>query len=352
MVLSYNHCRFFSKFFLNKKRRFASDEFALYSSLKSMRPLFFFCMANYCLSAVYGLTGIAEIFALGYVTQRQTLLLVAALFLTCADVGTIFNRDTNYNLVSILLSQNSRKLVYYLFTCVVLFAGLSVICFELFSSSVNFASVQGAMVTLSCLMFGDSVLDVFDALQEVPALLSAVLTFFIFIFFLNVLQILLAVASVGFQKVQENFTALRHKRTLRLHALRQRNQALDFTKSRFRVSNLEDFEAELGRFMSYESLDSQPQRTRSGGAFVGSRGWKRPDQGRLQQWRQGSGGNEQSLEASARERQLIQSIAQRKGGLTQSSRACASRRARSIPSARILRKSRPAATRRSSPSFW
>lgn len=255
LILNYNHCRFFSKNFFNKKQAYDSHDFELFYHLKSLRPLYFFCMAHYCLSVVHSLTGLVEVLLLGFITQRQTILLCLCLFLACADVGTIFNRDSSYNLISVLIAQNSRKLFYYLFTCSVLFVGISVISYSLFYSTDNFASVQDSMVTLSCLMFGDSVLDVLDSLEDAPKILIGVLLFFIFIFFLNVLQIFLAVASVGFQKVQEEFNTIKTQRQEKLKKVQTKAQSL--LRSKTRKMNLKevDLEKELDNFVKNRNKD-------------------------------------------------------------------------------------------------
>lgn len=274
LILNYNHCRFFSTNFFNKKKQYHMENFEIFYHMKSLRPLYFFCMSHYCLSIVHSVTGLAEILLLGFITPRQTLLLCLSLFLSCADVGTIFNRDSGSNLISLFIAQNSRKLSYYLFTCSVLFVGLSVISFELFYTTENFASVQDSMVTLSCLMFGDSVLDVFDSLEDVPKVLVGVLLFFIFVFFLNVLQIFLAVASVGFQKVQEEFNSLKEKRKMRLQQVQSQSRSL--LRSRTKKMNLteSDYEKKLRSFLRAKEaqkslsgdsdfLDSEPDEPHS-----------------------------------------------------------------------------------------
>ena len=141
------------------------------------------------------------------------------MFLACADIGTLFNNDSKYNLISILFLKNSKKVLYYLFTCGLVFVALSVIVFELFSDRTNFRNLKQSMITLSCLMFGDSVLDVLDDLEGSSLLSISLILVFIFVFFLNILQIFLAVTSVGFQRIQQEFRKREAKRQRQLKSL-------------------------------------------------------------------------------------------------------------------------------------
>lgn len=256
IILNFNHCRYISNSLFNKKKKYRTQNFQVFDHLKCLRPLYFLCMANYLFSVIHGLTSVCQVFLFGFITAGQVKLLCVCLLLSCADIGTIFNHNSKYNLISILLVKNSGKLFYYLVTCAILFLGISIVSFELFYQTENFGSFKDTMVTLSCMMFGDSVMDILDSLTDVSRLSIVVLLVFLFIFFLNVLQIFLAVTSVGFQRIQEDFTQLEEERRQKLHELETFSENFRRSKTRRILLQKFDYEEELNTFVSYQITKS------------------------------------------------------------------------------------------------
>ena len=217
LVLNFNHCRFISNFTFKQK----SERLGCFSStiehLKSFKLSFFVSLLHYALNIVLFGVAMKDVFTTGMISGLQIFLISTGVFLGCADIATIYVFEEHYDLMRVLFNQYAVKLLYFTAGTVMVFYIMTFIFYTFYGDSANFSSLSDCVNTLIALMLGDSVLDIFNDLDDN---LGIVLTFlFTLVFHLSLIQIFMGVMASSFQKAKQDFVQVEKAKEQKIKAL-------------------------------------------------------------------------------------------------------------------------------------
>lgn len=220
IVLGFNHCRFISKSTFTKKAPRTSRLSSTLEHLKSLNNSFFVSLLHYALHLVLFVVTLTDILTTGMISELQIYLIGAGVFLGCADVATIYVHNSHYNLLKVLFDQYSAKLLYFTAGSVMVFYIMTFIFTTFYGYTSYFSSLTDSANALLALMLGDSVNDIFNAIDDN---LGIVLTsVFMLVFHLSLIQIFMGLMASGFQRAKADFNKVEQAKAVKVKNLLKR----------------------------------------------------------------------------------------------------------------------------------
>lgn len=222
IILDYNHCRFIDSDAIISKAS-PSGQTTFWEFLGCFRVTFYLSILSYVINVMVGFYAIIDILDDGIVGKGQFYLLSVSIILSTADISTVFSKNSQYNLVYVLIKKNSKKLLMFLLGVALVFATFTLVLFQFLKEVPRFETIRDCFHIILGLSQADSVKDLFDASR--PRAFGIVLIFLaVWITFLTCNQILVALVTVGFQKTKDAFYMAAEEKAERMEQLNELTQ--------------------------------------------------------------------------------------------------------------------------------